>query len=472
MDAPSSVFTWLSDREAGISAVVGIAVLAGIVLAGVRSLVRRRAETSQEKAPAVSPEPAPADSSPPGLESLTVPGFEGCPAIAVLPFDNLSGDPEQEYFADGIAEDLITRLSCDQFFPVIARNSSFTYRGKAVDVKQVSRELGVRYVVEGSVRKVGDRVRISAQLIDGTSGAHVWADRYDRDLRDIFAAQDEITEAIGGSIFPQLVRSEEVRAAHKVTQDLDAGDSYWRAWWHYRQYSKDENAKARLLLERAIELDPSFAWAFASLAFAHAEDAVNQWGESPAESLSRAEQAIRRAVALDDDHPLVQEALGGVRRLTGQLDGAIEAYERALRLSPSYAHVYYHLGVTLAMTGKPDLAVKNIEAAMRLSPKDPWSHAFFFGMSMAHAAAGRYEESVHWAQESLRFNSGFLVSRMVLAASYANLGRLDEAQATVQALLQVNPASSLTGVKAVMAGWDPAFAERALDGLRKAGLPE
>jgi TolB-like protein len=198
MDLLSRIASWLGENEATISAVVGITVLAGALFAGFRSLVRRRGKTGQQTAPGTpTTEPSStADSEPADLDPLTVPGFEGRSAIAVLPFDNLSGDPDQEYFADGIAEDLITRLSAWKEFPVIARNSSFTYKGKAVDVKQVSRELGVRYVVEGSVRKAKDRVRISAQLIDATSGGHVWAETYDRELEDIFALQDEITEAI------------------------------------------------------------------------------------------------------------------------------------------------------------------------------------------------------------------------------------------------------------------------------------
>jgi adenylate cyclase len=217
MDLLSRIASWLGENEATISAVVGIMVLAGVLLAGLRSLVRQRSETTQHtvaSAPVSEPSPA-SDSQQADLDPLTVPGFEGRPAIAVLPFDNLSGDPEQEYFADGIAEDLITRLSTWRDFPVIARNSSFTYKGRAVDVKQVSRELGVRYVVEGSVRKTGDRVRIAAQLIDATTGGHVWAETYDRHLRDIFEIQDEITEAIAGSMGHPLILSEAKRAIHK-----------------------------------------------------------------------------------------------------------------------------------------------------------------------------------------------------------------------------------------------------------------
>ena len=237
MDWLSRIGTWLSDNEAMISAIVGIAVLAGIVLAGLRSLVRRRGETAQATAPsATATEPAPAEAPAADLDPLTVPGFEGRPAIAVLPFDNLSGDPEQEYFADGIAEDLIARLSAWRDFPVIARNSSFVYKGKPVDVKQVSRELGVRYVVEGSVRKTSDRVRIAAQLIDASTGGHVWAKRYDRKLEDIFAIQDEISLAIVEKLKVRLLGGEKEKLVKRYTHDQAAYNLYLkgRYFWNRR----------------------------------------------------------------------------------------------------------------------------------------------------------------------------------------------------------------------------------------------
>jgi TolB-like protein len=213
VDLLSRIAGWLGENEATISAVVGIAVLAGIVLAGLRSLVRRRADSSPNQATSAAPEPTPAaEASSPNLDPRKVPGFEGRPAIAVLPFDNLSGDPEQEYFADGFADESITLLSTSREIPVIARNSSFTYKGKPVDVKQVGGELGVRYVVEGSVRKAGDRVRITAQLIDVTTGGHVWAETYDRQLRDILEIQDEIGEAIVSSMGTALTLAEARRA--------------------------------------------------------------------------------------------------------------------------------------------------------------------------------------------------------------------------------------------------------------------
>ncbi len=258
MDLFSRIASWLGENEATISAVVGITVLAGVLFAGLRSLVWRRGETAQERAPsATATEPAPAaEASPAELDPLTVPEFEGRPAIAVLAFDNLSSDRDQEYFADGIAEDLITRLSAWREFPVIARNSSFTYKGKPADVKQVSRGLGVRYVVEGSVRKVGGRVRITAQLIDATTGGHVWAERYDRELEDIFAIQDEITTAIAGAMGAKLAVTEEERVAQQPAQSLTAYDllmrgryCFWQGWLEGNFH--EMQAEARSCFERA-----------------------------------------------------------------------------------------------------------------------------------------------------------------------------------------------------------------------------
>jgi adenylate cyclase len=333
-------------------------------------------------------------------------------------------------------------------------------------------ELGVRYVVEGSVRKVGDRVRISAQLIDATSGHHVWAETYDRELQNIFDIQDEIAESIARSVAPALEKSEWKRTLRQQPQELDAWDSYLRGWWHYRQYSKDENTKARSLFERAIELDPNFAWAYAMLAVTHYEDVAAQWSEFPAQSLSQAEAAVRSSMELEDDDPLIHFALGLVCRIMGQLDRAVAAFERALRLDPSDALTRYSLGTTLAMTGKPEEAIENVETAMRLSPKDPFFHFFLEGMSIAHAFAGRFEESVNWARQAIQFHSTHLGSYAVLAISYVELGRLDEARATVEKLLRLNPAYSLTGFRTIMSGWHPVIVERSIESLRKAGLPE
>jgi TolB-like protein/Tfp pilus assembly protein PilF len=473
MDLLSRIAAWLGENEATISAVVGIAVLAGIVFAGVRSLVRRRGETAQEKVPSAATEPASAaQASAPDLDPLTVPGFEGRPAIAVLPFDNLSGDPEQEYFADGIAEDLITRLSAWRWFPVIARNSSFVYKGTAVDVKQVSRELGARYVVEGSVRKAADRVRISAQLIDAATGHHLWAQRYDRELRDIFAVQDEITETIVGSIGPEMVRSESERAAHKPPQNLEAWDYFLRGVWHFNKFTKDDNAKARSLFRSATELDSSFGWPFAGLAAAHFNAVEYQWTDSPAEFFSDGVEAAQRAVAIDSESALSQVVLGVASYYTGEAEKAIAGFQRAIELDPGLAVAHSELGWVLAATGRSDEGLAEVEKAIRLSPRDQLMWAFFLVKGATYFAAGQYEEAVDWSERSLQGKPDYPLTSCILAASFAHLRRLDDGRNVCKGMLQLSPGFSLAAVRLLIPFAEPVFLEPLIDALRKAGLPE
>jgi adenylate cyclase len=419
-----------------------------------------------------SPFPASGIEAIPGDEAFTVPGFGSAPAIAVLPFGNLSGDPEQEYFADGIAEDLITRLSAAGWgFPVIARNSSFVYKGQAVDVKQVSRELGVRYVVEGSVRKVGDRVRISAQLIDAATGAHVWAETYDRELRDIFAVQDEITQAIVGSINPALREAESARVARKEPRNLGAYDLAMRGWWHWFKLTKEENAKARSLFKRAIELDPQSSSAFEGLAYTHFNDAAFQWTDTPAESDSELMRAARRSVELDANNATAQIVLSLAYVRARRPDEMIAAAERAVELDPSLAMAHAWLGGFLASHGRLEEALASAEKAIRLSPRDPFHWFYFHRLATVHFQARRYEAAVEWARRSIRGNPRFPYSRATLAAAYAHLGRLDDARAEVEELLRVQPGFSLAFWRESSVS-DPDYRDHYLDGLRKAGLKE
>jgi adenylate cyclase len=408
----------------------------------------------------------------PGMAELTVPGFSGRPAIAVLPFDNLSGDPEQEYFADGIAEDLITRISTLRYFPVIARNSSFTYKGKSVDVKEISRELGVRYVVEGSVRKAEDRVRISAQLIDATTGHHVWAERYDRELSDIFALQDEITEAILGSMEPGLREYEWIRAGSKEPQNLDAWDTTQRGWWYWNRLTKDDNKTARSLFEKAADLDPQFALAFSGVAWTHYLDLAFQWSESPERSIAGLNQAARKSVALDNKQPMAQVALSLAYSLTGQLDKAIAALRVVVQFNPSWTYARFQLGLFLGRASRPDEGIEHLDKALRLSPRDQLGWAFLYGVAQAHFAAERYEQAVDWAKRSLELRADWLPPYAAIAASYAHLGRVDEARSAVQELARINPDFSLAGLRLFLLSADPGFLQRWLDGLRKAGLKE
>jgi adenylate cyclase len=406
-------------------------------------------------------EHAPADAA-----ELSVPGFAGRHAIAVLPFDNLSGDPEQEYFADGLAEDLLTRLSSFREFPVIARNSSFVYKGRAVELKAVSRELGVRYVVEGSVRKAGGRIRVTAQLIDATTGHHVWAERYDRQVSDMFALQDEITERIVASLVPALTRVEIRRALRRPPRNLDAWDCIQRGVWHLLQYTRDDNIEAEAWARRAIELHPDSSGAFTIQAFSHLFEVVYHWSGSPARSREDALRAAEKSVALDESDANAHFALGFASSLAGQHERAIVALQRAIELNPSSAVAHWALGAALTPCGCPDAAIPLIEKAIRLSPHDPWMHEFLFNIAAAHFAAGRYEEAIAYAERSLRAKSDQPGAYRLLAASCGHLGRNEEARAALDELLRLAPDLSTEQLRVFL---PPAIVERYVEGLRKAG---
>ena len=413
--------------------------------------------------------PAEEEHAPAGPVELSVPGFAGRHAIAVLPFDNLSGDPEQEYFTDGLAEDLLTRLSAFREFPVIARNSSFVYKKRAVELKAVSRELGVRYVVEGSVRKAGSQVRVSAQLIDATTGHQVWGERYDRELSDIFALQDEITEKIVASLVPALTRLEIRRAARRPPQNLDAWDCVQRGLWHLLQYTHDDNVEAQSWARRAIELHPSSSAAFTILAFSHLFEVIYQWSESPARSREEALRAAEKSVALDESDPNAHFALGFASSLAGQYERAMTVLQRAIELNPSSAVAHWALGAALTPCGCPDSAIPLIEKAIRLSPHDPWMHEFLFNIAAAHFAAERYEEAVTFAKRSLQSRSEQPGAYRLLAASYGYLGRTSEAKAALDALLRLAPDLSAAQLRVFL---PPAIVERYVEGLRRAGWEE
>jgi adenylate cyclase len=435
--------------------------------------VWRRGEAPQEKAPSAATESGSAtDFSSSDLDPLTVPGFKGRPAIAVLPFDNLSGDPEQEYFADGFADELITLLSASPEFPVIARNSSFIYKGRAVDVTQVSRELGVRYVVEGSVRKTGDRVRITAQLIDATHGGHVWAETYDRHLRDIFEIQDEITEAIVGSMGHALVLSEARRAIDKEPQNLDAYDYRMRGVWHFFKLTKEDNRKAQTFFEKAIELDPEYAEAFSNLAFLHYMDNLRQWTDSPARSLAEQFRTAEKCIQLDNTNPRGHHALAWACSLSSKRDQAIAAAELAVELQPSFAEGHLALGLFLIMTGRHDEGIAHQEKALRLSPRSVLTSYSIHCTSLGHFGAGRYEKSVECEHRALQLAPDYWISLGTLTASCAHLGRMEEARSALEKMLRSNPEYSEDAFRMIYSIADADFVERWLGGIRKAGWKE
>ena len=394
------------------------------------------------------------------------------PSIAVLPFDNMSGDPEQEYFVDGIAEDIITALSKIRWFFVIARNSTFAYKGTSPDVRQVGRELGVHYVLEGSVRKGGNRVRISAQLIEAATGKHVWAERYDRDLDDIFALQDEMTETIVAAIEPELGSAERERAKRKPPENLDAWDCCQRGLWHLWKFTKDDNAEAKKLFQRAIKLDLNFATPCAGLAFAHLADIFLGYTESRAESVAEAFSAARKAVSLDDKDPVAHWAMGRVHSYRGKHDAAIAELERALDLNPSFAPAYFGLGFALTFSGRAEDAISQFEKALRLSPNDPLSWAFMLMRALALLLMKQYDEAADWAQKGARQPNAHIWAYVFLAAALGHLGRAEEAEAALNEALRMKPDFSLAFARQALPWTYPADLEHYLDGLVKAGLEE
>jgi TolB-like protein/cytochrome c-type biogenesis protein CcmH/NrfG len=392
------------------------------------------------------------------------------PSIAVLPFDNLSGDPGQEYFADGIAEDIITALSRFHWFFVIARNSSFTYKGKPIDVKEVSRNLGVRYVLEGSVRKAGNRVRIAAQLVDAATGNHVWAERYDRELEDIFAVQDEITESIAATVAPELVSAEMQRAQRIDVRNLDAWDCVMRASSHHARYTEQGAADAERLLGQAIDLDPGHAQAFCLLAFTHLMRVQFGWSKSAARSIQEAAEAAEKAAALDDRDAWVHTALGLVDLMSRRYDFAIRRLEKATALNPNLANAQGGLGQALALNGDYEGAVKQIQKAIRLSPMDPFMVYWFGHLGLAAFAAECYEDAVEWAAKTIQQNPRFPGGHRLITASYGQLGKIHEARASLQELLRLMPGMTADDVRRQVPYRKPADMERYIQGLQKAGL--
>lgn len=393
------------------------------------------------------------------------------PSIAVLPFANLSGDPEQDYFADGIVEDIITGLSRIKWVFVIARNSSFAYKGKAADVKRVGRELGVRYVLEGSVRKSSSRVRIAAQLIEASSGTHIWADRYDRALDDIFAVQDELTISVVGAIEPTLRQAEIERAKRKRPDSLDAYDLYLRALPFAFTAMPDDADRALALLERAIELEPDYAAAHAIIAWCHEQRYLR--GGLQEEARQTASLHARRAIAAgSDDAAALATAAFVVAVVDSDFEAAIAAFERSFALSSSSALALGFSSIVRAWKGDDETAVDHGERAMRLSPFDPLLYLPNIGLAYANFAAGRFEEAAAAASRAGQSNPKFTVPHVLRAASLAKLGRDRQAVAEIDRLRELDPGLSVATAIRSSRYVDPAMNAELGDALRRAGLPE
>jgi len=390
------------------------------------------------------------------------------PSIAILPFANMSGDPEQEYFSDGISEDLITAMSRIRWLFVIARNSTFTYKGKATDMKQVGRELGVRYVLEGSVRRAGNRVRITAQLIDATTGGHVWAERFDRELADVFTVQDEITERIAATIEPELARAEVERSRRKPPDSLDAWDLYQRGLWHVWQVNAKDNSIARELFERAIALDPGFSPFHSAFALSRLYDHTLAYRPRSERSVEGALEAARRAVGLDDKDAAAHGILGRSYTVLGDHDSGIAELRKAVQLNPSLALAHYGLGMALVLSGRSPEAIAEFDAAQRLSPHDPFLWMFAMWRAWAHLALGDSERAVEDASLSARQPKAPFPTWGTLASALGTAGRIEEARAALAKVLELEPRfSSPQFFEDIWPNVDPAFFARFYDGLRR-----
>ncbi len=393
------------------------------------------------------------------------------PSIAVLPFDNLSGDSDQEYLADGMTENIITVLSTVSEMFVIARNSTFTYKGKPVKVQRVAEDLGVQYVLEGSVQKSGGRVRVTAQLIDAVKGHHLWADRYDRDFQDVFALQDEITLKILTALQVKLTHGQEA-CMHETTDNLEAWGHFVRAVGLFERFTKEDNAKAQALFERAVKLDPEYAAAWTMLAWTHWIDASYGFSQSRAESFNRALELAQKALGLDDANPDVHALLGGIHLFQGQHERAIAEGKKAIALRPNNACNLALLAQTLSYTGRSEEAVALMERAMRLNPYYP---EWYLGiLAQSYRIAERYEEAIATYEELLerRRETGgsTLLTHLGLASTYMRVGKEDEARDHATEVLKIDPDFSLEWVRKATFFKDEALLEEDLDALRKAGL--
>ena len=395
------------------------------------------------------------------------------PSIAVLPFQNLSGDPEQDYFADGIVEDIIAALSRMRWLFVIARNSSFTYKGRAVDLKQVGRELGVRYVLEGSVRKATNRMRIAGQLIDASTGTHIWADRFEGTVDDIFRLQDQMAASVVGAISPKLEEAEIDRAKRKATESLDAYDIYLRAMASFYRRSNDANNEALRLFYKAIELDPDFASAYGMAAWCYGWRKMNGWMADRSQESAEALRLARRAVALGSDDPVALTRAADVLAFIGHdLDGSLILFDRALLLNPNLAIAWYMSGWKRAYRGELDVAIENLARAMRLSPLDPTQYHMQVGMAFAHFLSGHDDDACSWVEKAFRIEPNYLPGAAVAAASYALAGRSEQAHSAMTLVRQIDPSLRMANLRDWFPLRRPQDFARWAEGLRNAGLPE
>jgi TolB-like protein/Tfp pilus assembly protein PilF len=395
------------------------------------------------------------------------------PSIAVLPFTNLSADLEQEYFADSIVEEITTALSRIRWLFVIARNSSFTFKGRAIDVKEVGRQLGVRYVLEGSVRKAVNRVRVTGQLIDAGSSAHLWADRFDGSLEDVFELQDQITAKVVGAIAPKMEQAEMERAKRKPTGSLDAYDYYLRGLASTYLGTKDTIAEALSLFNKAIEHDQDFGAAHGMAAWCHLWRHANGWTSDRSQEEAETQYLVRRAAVIGKDDA-VALCFGGLALafVTGDCEGGIALIDRALALNPNLATAWNASGWVRTFLGETDLAIEHIQRAMRLSPLDPLMFVMYHVTALAHFVAGRYSEAALWARKVLREQPNFLATIRLSAVGHALSGHLDQARNAIVRARELDPAMRLSNLKDRVGPFRPDDFSKYREALKVAGLPE
>ena len=394
------------------------------------------------------------------------------PSIAILAFENMSNDPEQNFVAEGISEDIITELSKFRSLFVIARNSAFAFKGRSTEVKEIGRKLGVRYVVEGSVRRAGQRIRITAQLIDAIEDKHLWAERYDRDIEDIFAVQDEVTQAIVTTIEPELMNTERQRARRKPTANLTAWEAYQRGLWHIYQYRREDTAMALELLHKAAQLDPEFASAFAGIAYSMYVYVIMGDSEDRDYDLKRGLEAGLKAISLDDRDPFSHVGLGRLQIVRAEHEQAIASFDRALELNPSFALAHYGKGHSLWHCGQPKQSVACLEEAMRLSPRDPLMWTFMASKAIALFMLERYDEALDFSHRAQQYPVTAIWAHMAELATLGTLERHEEAARALTPALQLQPGLDMTFIRQALPITHPSSADAFYGGLIKAGVPE
>jgi adenylate cyclase len=412
---------------------------------------------------------APAPIEPP-VESTQALALPDKPSIAVLPFQNLSGDPEQEYFADGMVEEITTALSRFHWLFVIARNSSFTFKGKAVDIKEVGRRLGVRYVLEGSVRKASGKVRIAGQLIDAVTGAHIWADRFERDLTDVFALQDEVTVAVVSAIQPKLLQTEIAMATRRRPENLTAYDLFLRTMQQFYLTTREGLAETIRLAHRALELDPRFGLVAALAGMCHMRNVIWGYANDPQFDRTESVRLLRLALSVDDSDPdtLAMAALISAF-MVGDCESEIEMADRAVALNPNSFNAWNYRGWVYQIAGLPEEGVRSFERAIRMSPVDPLLHLSYLGMGVAFIELRRFDEAIVAGKKALRQNPSFAQTYRCLASAFAQLGRDAEAREAAARALEFDPAFTIS---AWIARGGQSNSKLWTEGLRKAGLPE